>query len=99
MASSALCQKCCVQVHAHGQQTAQTALTACACGTSGVCQSQCASEFCAQQPTYYGDACETCMSNALAPDAGAAGCYNQVTQACQSDPDCGALGRCTGNCP
>jgi hypothetical protein len=99
MTTYAQCQTCCVQAHTHGQQTVQTTLTACACGASGVCQSQCASEFCAQKPIYQGDACATCMNSALAPDAGATGCYNQVTQACQADPDCGALGACLAGCP
>jgi hypothetical protein len=86
-----------------GYNTAQTALTGCECGTSGLCQSKCATEFCANPPanTTTGDACDTCLNTTTDPDAGT-GCYNAFASACQADPDCVTLygqGGCAAGCP
>jgi hypothetical protein len=102
MSTNATCSQCCVQLHSAGQTTAVNALTSCACGTSGVCKTQCATEFCAKANTTAGDACDTCIQNSLSPDAGAAGCYNQFATACTNDPDCVALygnTGCLSGCP
>ncbi len=84
----AQCEQCCLTVHPEGYQVYNTALTSCACQSPGACASECASEACVNQPTTQGDACDTCMTGALASDGA---CYGAVSTACQGDSDCTEL--------
>ena len=101
MATNAACQQCCVTNHMHGYNTYLTSEMACACGTTGVCKTQCATEFCASAQTTQGDACDTCLNNSLSADGGGT-CLTPVTNACLADADCLALLSTTGcvsGCP
>lgn len=94
--SKAQCQQCCLTLHAEGYQVYDSTLNTCACQSPGACASECANEACANQPTTAGDACDTCMNQALT-STGA--CYNSVASACQGDPDCTTLfGTCIPPC-
>jgi hypothetical protein len=73
-------------------------IQACDCGTSGVCQTSCATEYCSNGTiTTAGDACEVCLDNSLSPDGGA--CLSQLTTACDGNADCLAYVTCTNGCP
>lgn len=86
--TKAQCEQCCLTVHQEGYQVYNSTLTQCACQSPGTCASDCASEACANQPTTQGDACDTCMTNALSSSGD---CYDAVSTACQGDPDCTEL--------
>jgi hypothetical protein len=95
------CIACCVSDHPTGYATFQAALTSCACGATGACQSACASEYCAGKNPTPGDACDSCLSGVLENEAGPS-CVAQVVAACENDLTCLALygpGGCTDGCP
>jgi hypothetical protein len=78
-------------------------ITACACGPSGMCQSQCATEYCVNGTVAFGgDLCDMCIASSLAvptADGGAAGpCYNQFMGACMGNADCSAYLTCSNPC-
>jgi hypothetical protein len=101
MSTTAACQTCCINNHTHGDQTYNAAIQACACGAAGVCQTQCATEYCAGAATAAGDPCANCVNGSLGGDAGGT-CINPVTVACRADPDCVALlstSGCVAGCP
>jgi hypothetical protein len=64
---------------------------ACACGTSGACSTQCASEVCSEIPAMEGDECYTCLSATLG--SGGA-CDMPVETQCDADPGCAAYLSC-----
>jgi len=72
----------------------------CACGTMGACQTQCATEYCMTGMVTTGDACDTCLNNAVqTADGGMGPCFNQVVTACMNNPDCAAYITCANGCP
>jgi hypothetical protein len=83
------CEQCCLGVHKPGYAVYDTALKGCACGSSGACATECATEYCAGKSPAQGDACYTCINNALAPSTGT--CYGAVGTACTADTDCNTL--------
>ena len=80
------CQQCCLGIHKAGYSVYDVALKGCACGSTGACASECATEYCAGTSPTMGDACYTCINNSLAPSTGA--CYGAVGTACTADTDC-----------
>jgi hypothetical protein len=82
------CEQCCINGHPAGYKVYGQAIAACACQGQAVCATPCASEACANKPTSPGDACTSCMSQAIAPTGA---CYQSLSAACQSDTDCATL--------
>lgn len=90
-ATQSACAECCGSLNPAGVSTLNTAIQACACGTSGTCATECATEVCADIPASSGDACFTCLSAALATSGP---CYASVQAACTADPGCSAYLAC-----
>lgn len=86
--TKAQCEQCCLSVHPSGYAVYHQELLSCACQSPGACATECANEFCVQQPTTTGDACEQCITSSLA-QSGA--CYSGISSTCQADTDCTAL--------
>jgi hypothetical protein len=96
---------CCQSIHTAGIQQLVMDVKACACGASGACQTQCATEYCMTgMVTTQGDACDMCIQNSLIMTAADGGlsmgpCYTQVLGACQGNTDCTAYLNCSQGCP
>jgi hypothetical protein len=89
---------CCQNLHTTGVDTLIADIQACDCGTSGVCQTACATEYCADGSiTTAGDACDTCLEASIDPDGGA--CLAALQSECASNADCLAYITCTNGCP
>jgi len=85
------CADCCATDNPSSVPTLNTAIQTCACGASGPCATECATEVCVGTPATSGDACYTCLTAAL----GASGsCYAPVHTACIADPGCAAYLSC-----
>lgn len=98
-ASGGACVNCCIGDHQAGACTVTLAIYSDCCP---LCQSQCATEFCAnpRQRVTPGDACDICLDDALNPPLPDAGCNSQVAAACNADPDCVAFEQsCLPTCP
>jgi len=85
------CAECCGTGEPSGVNTLNAAIQACACGTTGACASECATEVCASIPATEGDACYTCLSAALATTGP---CDTPVHTTCTADPSCSAYLSC-----
>lgn len=89
------CQKCCRDLAPSENQKFDSYLKACACGTSGACTTECASELCAVGggPGAPGSPCLNCVTDlALKPSCSA-------VQECAADSACEAIGTCIwGTC-
>jgi hypothetical protein len=85
------CASCCAAANPEGTSTLNAAIVACACGTSGTCSTQCASEVCSEIPAMEGDECYTCLTATLG--SGGA-CDVPVETACDADPGCAAYLSC-----
>jgi hypothetical protein len=95
------CITCCQQAHSAGIGVVVNEIKACDCGTNGACQSQCATEYCANGTVAAGsDPCDMCLASSLGTvDGGATGpCYNQVNSACMGNADCAAYMACANPC-
>jgi len=93
------CIDCCQTNHTSGIQALVMAIQSCACGTGGPCATTCASEYCANGAVNTtGDACDTCISNSLDPDAGGA-CLTPVETACGAGSACDQYLSCANGCP
>jgi hypothetical protein len=92
------CAQCCATMHSEGFDSYNLALTACACGSPGVCATPCSSETCEDMAPTAGDSCSMCLATATGPDGG---CTMTVAQQCGLDPDCMAYEACltTNHCP
>jgi hypothetical protein len=81
-----------------GLDTLIADIQACDCGTNGVCQTACATEYCSNGTiTTSGDACDTCLEASVDPDGGA--CLSALQTECASNADCLAYITCTNGCP
>jgi hypothetical protein len=101
-ATNMACQQCCITNHMTGYNTYTNALLMCACGATGGCATACAQSACKMPPSnpMMGDACDTCINNAVqAADGGAGACDQALQTACQGDTDCVALIQCIQPCP
>jgi len=85
------CAECCGSLNPTGVTTLNSAIQACACGATGTCSTECATEVCADIPATSGDTCFTCLSTTLASSGP---CYTSVQTACTADPGCSAYLAC-----
>jgi hypothetical protein len=85
------CANCCATASPEGINTLNTAIVSCACGTSGGCATECATEVCDDVPATDGDECYTCLSSLLGTTGA---CYTPVQTACLADPGCAAYLSC-----
>jgi len=58
------CQQCCLKHHSQGYSVYSQTLLACACTSPGACSTECASEYCANNPPTTNDACAQCLTSA-----------------------------------
>jgi len=96
--ASGACVRCCQSTHSAGTTTYYTALRTCACVAS-VCQTQCATSYCAVNQTNpaAGSTCANCLQSA---NSAGGSCVSAVSAACKTDPDCVALQMsCIPGCP
>ena len=92
------CITCCQGLYVTGVNDLIADIQACDCGTSGVCQTACATEYCSNGTvTTAGDPCDTCLQASVEADGGA--CLAALTTECDADPDCLAYITCTNGCP
>jgi hypothetical protein len=99
-ASGKACVTCCQGVHQTGIQALVMFVQGCVCGNSGVCQSECASEYCMNGNGTPGDACDVCIQGSIVTaDGGMGACYPAVANGCSGDAQCSAYVACTGGCP
>ena len=96
MGTMSACAECCVTLNPTGVTTLNAAIQACACGATGVCATECASEVCVDIPATSGDACYACLSAALGTSGA---CYTSVQTTCVADPGCSSYLSCeTSEC-
>jgi hypothetical protein len=104
MSTGRACVSCCQQVHPTGIQALVMQIQSCDCGASGMCQSQCATEYCMSgMVASANDPCDTCIGNSLvitAADGGmsAGPCYQQVFAGCMGNMACNAYLTCGNPC-
>jgi hypothetical protein len=89
-ATSGECYLCCDTNHPAGANAYFAFLHGCACGSSGACATQCASDFCSDpNAVFISDACTTCLQAATACIASARSSCEQVGGDCAADLACG----------
>jgi hypothetical protein len=86
------CISCCSEAHATWTIVAP-ATRACVCESPGVCASECAPDYCLEQPG--NPACIDCIFPTLAPGAE---CYAPSQAICAGDSDCLTYVDCRANC-
>lgn len=89
------CRACCTSTYLSGAKIAENAGIVCACQAQ-YCQTQCQSTLCADAGPATG-ACDTCYRNVIG-NAGDAGCYDEITNACMADTTCKAYQACFLSC-
>jgi len=94
------CRQCCRMQNMKGDNFLRAAEHTCLCQAQH-CLTQCAMSFCAVDGGIDAGVmvCDMCMTRELRPDAGDAGCYNQVVAACAMNADCTAFVACRSACP
>jgi hypothetical protein len=101
MTPTSSCITCCANLHSGSYLTFINAIVACECTSeagTGVCQSQCATEYCNMMNPTPGDACDNCLSASLEADAGGR-CLVPVANACPMGGPCDAYLLCANGCP
>jgi hypothetical protein len=88
------CASCCETNHAAGNDYLYAALVSCACASGGPCTTQCASEACAGVGPAGGDACATCLDDALSTGGA---CEGPALASCDTNADCLADVVCQDN--
>jgi hypothetical protein len=94
------CVSCCADLHANSYLAFINAIVRCECsadGGMGICQAQCATEYCAMKNPTSGDACDTCLTTSLEVDAGGQ-CLTPVSDACGAGGPCDAYLGCANGC-
>jgi len=88
--TAAACIGCCQNVHFPGWYQLYRSVAACACGGTGKCQTECATDFCSctdldvclNLSMATTPACKNCISSSVAPGGA---CDAQVTNACTGE--------------
>ena len=88
------CRQCCADGHFDGANTYATAVQTCVCGASA-CGSQCAAE-CADPGAVASPTCTSCIEAELGPGGG---CVQELSDICNTEPDCVAFAACRVQCP
>jgi hypothetical protein len=100
MTSSEACVACCADLHAGSYLAFIDAIVACECsadGGLGMCQSQCANEYCQKKNPTQGDNCDVCLIDSLVAEAGGQ-CVGPVSEKCPPGGPCDAYLGCANGC-
>lgn len=92
LASADACISCCSEAHA-SWETVAPATRACVCANPGSCASECANNYCLEQPG--SPACYDCIFPTLTPGGA---CYAPSQAICAGDSDCLTYVDCRANC-
>ena len=92
------CIDCCQVAYMEGAETFSSAIVACACSSTGNCESDCKTSVCAKTPSNpaAGSSCAKCLDMVLATGGA---CVTPVSNACNADPVCVSYVDCASGCP